>query len=166
MKKSLLVFLLIISLPLFSQRITVNTSQTPLQLIQNVLLNSGTCAGISNVTTSPGLATTGNNSPFGSYVYNNTNNVFTQGMIISTGHAVSAGNTTINATLSDNLGSGSDVDLASAYSITAPAVLSDAAYIQFDFVPIRNTISFRYFLASEEYEYNKNGRNMEEMPLW
>jgi gliding motility-associated-like protein len=34
--------------------------------------------------------------------------------------------------------------------------LSDAPYIEFDFTPIKNTISFRYFLASEEYEYNKN----------
>ncbi len=157
MKKLLFLFVVFMcSTTLFAQRIQVNTTQTPTQLIENVLLNSGVCGGVTNVTTSSGVATTGANSPFGSYIQNGTNNLFTQGMIISTGHAASAGNTTIAATLSDNLGTAGDVDLANAFSIVAPAVLSDAAYIEFDFTPIKNNISFRYFLASEEYEYNKN----------
>ena len=157
MKKIIFLYaLLLFSNAVFSQRIQVNTTQTPTQLIENVLLNSGVCGGVTNVSTSSGVATTGANSPFGSYTQNGTNNLFTQGMIISTGHAASAGNTTITTTLSDNLGTGGDVDLANAFSIVSPAVLSDAAYIEFDFTPIKSTISFRYFLASEEYEYNKN----------
>ena len=152
----LLLVLLFLNNQLFSQRITVTTTQTPTQLIKDVLLNSNACSNVTNVTTSPGLATTGATSPFGSYIQNGTANLFTKGMIISTGYAVSAGNTVNNTTLSNSLGSGSDVDLATTFGIVAPAVLSDAAYIAFDFTPVKNSISFRYFLASEEYEYNKN----------
>lgn len=157
MKKcSIIVLLLLCANIFYAQRITVNTNQTPTQLIENILLNSGVCSSVTNVRTSVGVATTGVNSPYGSYTQNGTNNLFTQGMILSTGFATRAGNTTISTTLSDNIGSGGDTDLATAFSIVAPAVLSDAAYIEFDFTPIRNSISFKYFLASEEYEYNKN----------
>ncbi|MEI7508306.1 MAG: choice-of-anchor L domain-containing protein [Flavobacterium sp.] len=157
MKKILVVFIILLcSKALFAQRIQVNTSQTPTQLIENVLLKSGVCGGVTNVHTSPGVATTGANSPFGSYTQNSTNNLFTQGMIISTGFASHSGNTTINTILSDNIGTNGDTDLANAFSVIAPAVLSDAAYIEFDFTPIKPTLSFRYFLASEEYENNKN----------
>jgi gliding motility-associated-like protein len=154
-KKYICLFLFFITFFSFSQRIIVNTNQNPTQLVSN-LLNSGVCSSISNVTTSPGIQSTGNTSPYGSYVKNGTNNVFNQGLIISTGFAKNAGNTVISPTLSDNLGSGGDIDLANAFSITSPAVLADAAYIEFDFVPIKTSISFRYFLASEEYQYNKN----------
>ena len=157
MKKFLVVFIIFLSHNVvFAQRIQINTTQTPTQLIENVLLKSGVCGGVTNVHTSPGVATTGANSPFGSFTQNGTNNLFTQGMIISTGFASHAGNTAVNTILSDNIGTNGDTDLANAFSVIAPAVLSDAAYIEFDFTPIKPTLSFRYFLASEEYEYNKN----------
>ncbi|WP_293872274.1 choice-of-anchor L domain-containing protein [Flavobacterium sp.] len=156
MKKKYFYFsLLLLTFSSFSQRISVNTTQTPTQLI-NSLFNSGVCANISGVTITPGLQGTGINSPYGSYINNGTGNVFSQGMIISTGFAKRAGDTVITTTLSDNLGSGGDADLANAFSISAPAALADVAYVEFDFVPIKNTISFRYFLASEEYQYDKN----------
>ena len=158
MKKcSVLFLLLLFNHTVFAQRIQITTTQTPTQLIKDVLLNSNACSNVTNVTTSGTLANqTGAKSPFGSYTQNGTNNLFSKGIIISTGYAINAGNTVNNATLSDNLGTSGDTDLATTFGIVTPAVLSDAAYIAFDFTPVKNTISFRYFLASEEYEFNKN----------
>ena len=157
MKYHYLLFLVtIFSYHTYSQRIAVSSTQSPTNIITNSLLNSGVCSSVSNVSTSPGVQSTGNTSPFGTYTNNGTANVFSQGLIISTGYATKAGNAVVSTTLSDNLNIGGDADLAAAFNITAPAVLSDAAYIEFDFVPIRNSISFRYFLASEEYQFDKN----------
>ncbi|UUV21341.1 choice-of-anchor L domain-containing protein [Paenimyroides aestuarii] len=123
------------------------------QLINNVLISGGgncTSANATNVVVSPNLPATNLNRSWGYFNKANANFPFQSGIVLSTGFARKAGNNFINPVLSDNLNSGGDVDLANVLNIS-PMVLYDATYIEFDFVPITNQITFNYILASEEY---------------
>jgi len=140
-------------------QLTVSTSMTPQQLVQNVLIGSGVT--VSNVTYNGfaqaiGHFTTGS-SP--------TNLGISEGIIMSTG-VVDGSNgqpaigspasdiTNINA--SNENGTGSDPQLA---AIVAPDVVKDAAVLEFDFIPLSDTIKFKYVFASEEYPEYVNAYN-------
>lgn len=124
-------------------QLAVTTTMTPQQLVQNVLVGTGVT--VSNITysgvpNSIGRFTTGA-SP--------TNLGLASGIIISSG--VVNGTPAIGSPGSDfastnNLG-GSDPQLAGLVTST----IYDAAVLQFDFVPLSDTIKFRYVFGSEEY---------------
>lgn len=122
------------------------------QLIKNVLINGGSdCnSNVSNVVVSPNLMVSSNNRSWGYFNKANTNFPFDEGVVLVTGRANSVGNSFIAGTLSDNLQTSGDVDLATAIGVQNSS-LNDATYIEFDFVPVSNQISFNYIFASEEY---------------
>lgn len=125
------------------------------QLINDVLISGGsTCTSstVSNVTVSPNLAATNQNRSWGYFNKSNTNFPFSKGIILSTGYANKAGNT-LQGTLSDDLGTGGDIDLANALGI-GNNNLTNATSIEFDFVAASTEITFRYLFASKEYQQN------------
>lgn len=125
------------------------------QLINDVLISGGsTCTSstVSNVIVSPNLSATNQNRSWGYFNKSNTNFPFSKGIILSTGYANKAGNT-FQGTLSDDLGTGGDVDLANALGI-ANNNLTNATSIEFDFVAASTEITFRYLFASKEYQQN------------
>ncbi|RMZ58596.1 gliding motility protein [Chryseobacterium nematophagum] len=128
------------------------TNYTIEQLIKNVLVAGGSCNAnvISNVVVSPNLAATIPNRSWGYFNKGGTSFPFATGVALSTGFVRKAGNV-FEADLSDALNTGGDQDLANAIGV-ANAQLKDATYIEFDLVPVTNTISFRYIFASKEYD--------------
>jgi len=132
---------------LFAQ-LVINTTMTPTQLVQNVLVGTGVT--ISNVTYS------GINSSIGSFSGGGGTNLgLESGVIMSTGDVSEApGPVTFFA--SNTNGTFSDPQLAALISYA----INDAAVLEFDFIPESDTIKFRYVFGSEEYpEYVSSSFN-------
>jgi gliding motility-associated-like protein len=130
-----------------AQEITVDESNTALQLIEDVLLESS-CASVSNVSVSGGNFASGELS-YGSFDANGSAFPFQNGLILSTGKINNAPgpNTSI---LEDggNMGWNGDTDLQDALGLSNSY---NATILEFDFVPIGTKISFDYMLSSEQY---------------
>jgi gliding motility-associated-like protein len=130
-----------------AQVITVDESNTALELIENVLLQSS-CASVSNVSVSGGNFTSGELS-YGSFDANGSTFPFPNGIILSTGKINNAPGP--NSFISDDGGSmgwNGDTDLNQALNISNSI---NATILEFDFVPLGDRISFDYIFASEEY---------------
>ncbi|WP_374461434.1 choice-of-anchor L domain-containing protein [Chryseobacterium taeanense] len=129
------------------------TDYTPLQLVKDVLISSGTnsCVtpNVSNVQVSPNLPAGNAQRSWGYFHKGTTNFPFTDGIVLSTGYAEKAGNNYISTTLGDNLPTGSDPDLVAATNPSGS--LNDAVILEFDFVPTSSQVKFNYLFASEEY---------------
>jgi len=125
------------------------------QLVKDVLISGGSgcaSANVSNVVVSPNLAISDQDRSWGYFNKATTNFPFAKGIVLTTGYARKTGNT-FEANLSDPLPSGGDNDLATALNVSN-ASLRDATYIEFDFVPVSTTVTFRYLFASKEYQGN------------
>ena len=122
------------------------------QLVKNVLISGGNCVStsVSNVVVSPNLAANNQNRSWGYFNKASTNFPFGKGVVLSTGYAYKAGNT-YQPNLSDDLGTGGDMDLATALGIDNSR-LKDATFIEFDFVAASTEVTFRYLFASKEYD--------------
>lgn len=122
------------------------------QLVKNVLISGGNCVStsVSNVVVSPNLAATNQNRSWGYFNKASTNFPFGKGVVLSTGYAYKAGNT-YQPNLSDDIGTGGDMDLATALGIDNNR-LKDATSIEFDFVAASTEVTFRYLFASKEYD--------------
>lgn len=130
----------------YSQRISVDNSQSVQTLIENNLAEG--CVEITNISSSVNGSVNGFSS-FGYFERANSNFPFENGIMLSTGNANSAGNTTnINILNEGELTWGTDTDLETALGVTDTY---NATSIEFDFVSISNIIQFNYILASEEY---------------
>jgi len=131
------------------------SNYTPAQLVTDVLVGtSGSCGtpNITNVTVSPNQPVTNNNRFWGYFNKTTSTFPFQEGIVLTTGWARKAGNDLEPITLSDGNTGGSDPDLAAAIGVTTQ--LSNAAVLEFDFVPTSSQMKFRYIFASEEYEGN------------
>ncbi len=121
---------------------------TPEQLIEDVLINSP-CASVSNVIWSTGTSFSSNEPNGIGYFYGNGIDFpFEDGVILTTGNASQASgpNTT-------NMGAGTtfwpgDTDLDLRLGVSS----FNATFIQFDFTPLADNISFEFLMASEEYD--------------
>jgi gliding motility-associated-like protein len=148
-KKFYLLFVLAFS-SASAQYITTDESRTPLQLIENVLLNSG-CASVSNVSVSGGNWSSGAKS-WGYFNGAGTTFPFEDGIILSTGKIANAKGP--NDFISDDGGSmgwNGDNDLNQALQLNNTF---NATILEFDFIPIGNQISFDYIFSSEQYLTN------------
>ena len=131
-------------------QLTTNTSQTPTQLVENVLVGGG--VAVSNVTY------TGDANAIGSFNATNTNLGLNSGIILTTG--------TVQNTTGGLLGgqegphgpndtgsAGVDNSAAGYAALTAIAGEDtyNAAVLEFDFVPQSDTVRFKYVFGSEEY---------------
>lgn len=141
-------------------QVTVNNTNTVAWYVQNVLL--GANVTVSNITYNGTLANA-NNAAVTSvgHLTNPANQIgITDGFIMGTGDVQLA--TQINNSTGASLGntnpqnSGNDPDLQSLVSGTQ----YDKCIVEFDFVPMGDTIQFNYVFASEEYpEYVCSGFN-------
>lgn len=139
-----------------AQNINVNTSQyTVPQLVEDVLfgLQSTTGTGIiSNITWSTG-SNFGSTNGIGYFTNTNTYLPLESGLLLCSGSAASSGGPN-NSTLSSGNWPG-DAQLFNyieALNID-PGLNSfnDATIIEFDFIPLINSMSFDFIFASEEY---------------
>lgn len=131
---------------MFSQQISIDDSFTAQQLIQDYLVQG--CVEASNVN-SP---VNGSINGFASFAYferGSSNFPFENGIMLSTGRAVSGGNGINTAVLNEGQSDWlTDPDLEAALGIDNTL---NATAIEFDFVSISNQIQFNYIFASEEY---------------
>jgi len=74
---------------------------------------------------------------------------FEEGIILTNGQAFQAGNSVRQVRNDNNNGLTGDADLQAALG---QFNTFDATYVKFNFVPVVNTISFRFLMASEEYD--------------
>ena len=128
-------------------QIVVNQTMTPEQLVQDVLLGSG--VQVMNITFNglPGNTLT---EQAGSFDGTNCNVGIEQGLMLATGSVMNAEGP--NDIGSSGLGGGffgqTDPDLV---AIGSSATVNDAAVLEFDFIPIGDSIQFDYVFGSDEY---------------
>ncbi|WP_333600614.1 choice-of-anchor L domain-containing protein [Flavobacterium sp.] len=132
--------------------IATNTYQyTTQQLVEDIFLNSS-CASVSNVTSSTGT-NFGSTNGIGYFNQNGSAFPFTDGILLTTGNAINAPGPN-SSNLSDGAtGWTGDAQLeAIILAATGNAMNSkNASKLEFDFVPLVNTINFNFIFASEEY---------------
>ena len=134
---------------LSAQQITTNQNQDLDSLIQENLGQG--CVEITNIQSTVNGDTNNINS-YGFFDKANSNFPFQNGIMLTTGNAASAGNSTIGSPLSDGDENwGTDPDLETALNISDT---HNATSIEFDFISAANQIGFNYILASEEYFNN------------
>lgn len=145
----------ILAVQTMKAQLIVDNTQTPNDLVQNLLAGPG--VQISNVTFN-GLPGNTINPQIGSFIGTNSNIGINSGLILCTGDVnVAVGpNNSGGATVGGGFFGASDPDL----DILANNSTNDKAVLEFDFVPAGNTITFRYVFGSEEYnEYVCSGFN-------
>ena len=92
------------------------------------------------------------NSDFGStngiayFSSNGENFPFTEGIVLSTGNAVSAEGPEQGTVSEGNLAWGGDTDLENAIPDLDVGETNNASFIQFDFTPYSDNISFNFLL--------------------
>ncbi len=141
-----------VSQNVFSQ-ITVTTGIPPATLVQNVLVGSGVT--VSNV------SYTGHPNAIGQFQTGATpsNLGISEGIVISTG-IVNDSWAPIGSPYSNHASTDNGYSGNSLLTSLAGYTTYDAAILQFDFVPLSDTIKFRYVFGSEEYhEYVNSGFN-------
>lgn len=123
-------------------QLVIDNTQTPQQLVQNVLLGPGVTA--SNITF------TGTPLQIAKFTANATNLGLSSGIAMSSGEcqiAIGPNNSSGNTLPPGGCGGLGDPDLDQISS----AGTFDAAVLEFDFVPTSDSIKFRYVFGSEEY---------------
>ncbi|NAS32080.1 T9SS type B sorting domain-containing protein [Flavobacteriaceae bacterium R38] len=135
---------------LYCQITVDDTSRTSQQLVEDVLINSS-CATTSNYKSSTGTSVGING--IGYFERNGSNFPFENGIVLSTGRATNVVGPNENNFSGDGVGLAwfGDSDLE---NITQTATTQNASYLEFDFVPSSNSMSFNFLFASEEYYLN------------
>jgi gliding motility-associated-like protein len=121
-------------------QLVVDTNHTAIELVDSILIGNGISAA--NITYS------GPTVSIGGFSGGNTTNIgIDNGILITTGSVYNAiGPNNVGDATTNTLG-GSDPQLASLASGT----VYDASVLEFDFVPLSDTIELEYVFASEEY---------------
>ncbi len=144
MKKVLFLILWLAVTGLYAQIEVSTTAFTVEELIRDVLVDSE-CAETSNYQSFTG-------TEFGingiGYFDGNSSFRFREGILLSTGNAMDAEGPNDQTYDSGPPGWMGDDDLR---RVTNTSALFNASYIQFDFIPRTNSISFNFIFASEEY---------------
>ncbi len=143
--------LLLAVLPLaVNAQMVVNTSLTPAQLVNDVLVGQG--VNVSNITYNgvaiPATAQAGT----GSFTAAPGSFALTEGLILTSAFASSIPGSEPGIN-SDQTGNGSDPDLLAIITELNPTFpeSNDRAVLEFDFVPTGDSLKFNYVFASEEY---------------
>jgi gliding motility-associated-like protein len=141
LKKSIVAALAIFTVTKSNAQLTVNSTPTPTMLVQNVLLGSGV--------TATGITFSGTATQRGSFNGTASNIGFASGVLLTTGD-VSVAPGPNNSSSAGAGGTGAVCTDPQLNSI-ATTTLYDGAILEFDFVPMADTLKFRYVFASEEY---------------
>jgi len=147
-RRSLFYLLLFIPFLGFSQ-ITIDESLTIQELVEDVLINSS-CAEVSNFSSITGTDF-GDLNGIAAFDANGSDFPFSSGIILSSGYAQSAPGPNLNISSDGGFAWPGDADLE---TYTTATNTNNASFIQFDFVPFINQISFNFIMASEEYNQN------------
>ena len=123
------------------------TTYTVDQLVTDVLIDSP-CASVSNITWSTG-SNFGQENGIGYFSAIPGAFPFEAGIVLNSGDAMEAEGPESGTQSSG--GWAGDADLENAIPALNAGDSNDASFIQFDFVPIANSISFDFLFASEEY---------------
>ncbi|TXF87136.1 hypothetical protein FUA23_18770 [Neolewinella aurantiaca] len=140
--RHLLFLPLLIPACLFGQDLTVDPDYDAERLVREVFA-SGECETIFNI------RQIGNN-PDGIGYFSGTDNVvgFDRGIILSTGSVADAAGPNSDTGVGTELeGQTNDPDL----SLASTGNIFDRSGLEFDFIPLQPTVTFRYVFASEEY---------------
>ena len=129
----------------FNQVLQVQNTQTPAQLVQNVLLGSGVQAF--NITFNGQPATTITNQV--AYFTNGNSIGIPSGIIMGSGNVVTTApgpnnSSSAGTTTTQNY---TDPDLVAIAGVQ----INDAAVLEFDFIATGDTVKFNFVFASEEY---------------
>ncbi len=147
--KALIFFaLLLCTMELFGQFQVDDTNYTIEELVRDVLVDSN-CAETSNYTSFTGTSQRVNG--IGYFNANRTDFPYEEGIILSTGKVRDAKGPNIGINDSGDEEWPGDKELR---AITNTSNLFNATFIQFDFVPLTNSMSFNFLFASEEYQEN------------
>ncbi|WP_321265347.1 choice-of-anchor L domain-containing protein, partial [Psychroserpens sp.] len=122
------------------------TTFTVEELIEDVLIDSP-CAQVSNITFSTGT-NFGDEDGIGYFISNGTDFPFTDGLIMTSGDASEARGPNNIGMSAGGFGWPGDAELDAAVGINS----NNATIIEFDFVPLADSISFDFLMASEEYD--------------
>jgi hypothetical protein len=131
--------------------INVSTSQTTLQLVEN-LLDNNPCVIISNITSSTGT-NFGSVNGIGSFTNTNILLPVQSGLILSTGNVNSASGSN-TSTLSDGIAAWfGDSELEQIILSGTGQTMSshNASILEFDFTAQHELLSFNFLFASDEY---------------
>lgn len=122
-------------------QLTVNNTLTPPLLVQNVLLGSGVTAS--------GVTFSGTATQRGEFNGTASNIGFSSGVLLTTGDiSVAPGP---NSSGGASAGGTGAVCTDPQLNSIATTTLYDGAVLEFDFIPMADTLKFRYVFASEEY---------------
>ncbi|WP_189342857.1 choice-of-anchor L domain-containing protein, partial [Ulvibacter litoralis] len=148
MQRLLLVLFLSFSIYGYSQ-ITVDETLTPRQLIEDVLINN-TCTQVSDIIQSTGT-NFGDVNGIAAFDANGSDFPYASGIILSSGGVTGAPGPNLSTLSGGNPGWPGDVDLEANTTATNT---NNASFLQFNFIPVIDEISFDFLLASEEYNQN------------
>ena len=148
MRKQLLSFLFasLISFLGYGQ-ITIDESLTTQELVEDVLINSS-CAEVSNIVSSTGIDF-GDVNGIAAFSANGSDFPFEEGIILMSGDVQAAPGP--NTTIQSNGTWPGDADLEAN---TTAINTNNASFIEFNFTPFIEQISFNFIMASEEYDQN------------
>ncbi|MGC4041765.1 MAG: choice-of-anchor L domain-containing protein [Flavobacterium sp.] len=151
MKKTLLLFAILLSAIGFSQQISVSsTNYTVPQLVNNVLINSP-CVQATNVTWSTGT-NFGSSNGLGYFQNTNPNFPMQSGVVLSTGNILNTPGPNTSLLNDGSVNWPGDSDLEATLAAAGISMISkNATVLEFDFTPISPNFSFDFIFASEEY---------------
>jgi gliding motility-associated-like protein len=127
-----------------SAQLVTNTSQSPAGLVQNVLLGPGVT--VSNIQYN------GSATSIGSFTAANTNLGIESGIIMTTGTVLNNGSGPHGPNNKEDAGldnGAPGINLLS--NLVGGTTTYNASILEFDFVPLSDTVSFNYVFGSEEY---------------
>lgn len=148
MKKIIFFSLLLSATQNLSAQLVVDDTQTAQNLVQNVLVGTG--VQVSNITYN------GDPQAIGAFLGTSSNIGFPGGIMLASGYVTTAVGPNNSGGSGDDLGQAGDPDI----DVITNNDTYDAAVLEFDFIPVSDTIKFNYVFASEEYmEYVNGGVN-------
>ena len=142
-----------------AQLIIDNTTQTPDQLVQNVL--TGTGVVVSNVEFNHSVPLAQSvQTQVGYFDATNTTFPISEGLIMGTGNVQLAIGPNNQGGATNNTGVATDPNDPDMAQIGSPYTMNNEAILEFDFVPDGDSVVFNYIFASEEYhEYSTSSFN-------
>jgi PKD repeat protein len=135
---------------LLAQPISVSTTQTPQQLVDNVLLGFGVTALNVTINGNPALANTAQSNVG---YFTNTNPAFpiNNGLILTTGNAVAAIGPNTQSSFTNNMPQTPIVSSDPHLNDIAAGGVTNGVVLEFDFIPSGDTLVFNYMFGSDEY---------------
>jgi gliding motility-associated-like protein len=129
-------------------QLIVNNATNAVAAVENFLLGEGIIA--------TDITYVGNNDQIASFSCTNCNLGISSGVVMSSGNASTASGPNNNGAISNSYTNTSDVDLA----LLSGNSLNDACILEFDFIPVGDSLIFKYVFGSDEYpEYTNSGFN-------